>query len=160
MTRLSADDYLQSRLGDQIAWYDRKSQQNQAWHNRLRLAEVVAAGAIPFMAGYAPDGPGWLPLAMGAAGALVAVIAAVLGLFQFEQKWIEYRTTCESLKKEKYLYLTGTEPFDGSDEKSFRTLVQRTEALISRENTRWAEYAVGAGEEKASGEAHARGPAG
>lgn len=57
MNRLGADEYVETRLDDQIDWYDRKSQENQAWYKRLRLIEIVAAGLIPFMAGYAaPEG--------------------------------------------------------------------------------------------------------
>lgn len=150
-TKMTAEEYLKQRLEDQILWYDRRSQQNQNWYKRLRLVEFIAAGMIPFLVGYVVDARPWLPIIIGALGALVAVIAAVLGLYQFEQNWIEYRTTCESLKKEKYLYLTRTEPFDDDEADNFQLLVQRVETLVSKENTNWAQYMMRPGEEQHRG---------
>ena len=66
---------------------------------------------------------------------LLAAITAILGLYKFQENWLEFRTTCESLKHEKYLFLTKSEPYD--QEESFRLLVDRVESLISKENTAW-----------------------
>ena len=70
---------------------------------------------------------------------MVALIAGALGLYQFENHWIEYRTTSESLKKEKFLFLTESEPFDKAPDENYQLLVQRVETLISKENTNWAQ---------------------
>ena len=51
--------------------------------------------------------------------------------------WIEYRATAESLRKEKFLFLAQTEPYDKDD--AFDLLVQRVEALLSNKNTDWAQ---------------------
>ena len=45
---ISADEYIEQRLNDQISWYDRKSGTSQLWFKRLRFAEIVAAAIIPF----------------------------------------------------------------------------------------------------------------
>ena len=37
-------------------------------------------------------------------GSVVAIISGFLSTFQFQKKWIEYRTTSETLKHEKYLF--------------------------------------------------------
>ena len=66
---------------------------------------------------------------------LVAVIASLLGLLHLEEHWIKYRATAESLRREKLLFLTQTEPYDKGD--AFHLLVQRVEALLSTENTEW-----------------------
>ncbi|HFC76762.1 MAG TPA: DUF4231 domain-containing protein, partial [Candidatus Moranbacteria bacterium] len=44
----------------------------------------------------------------------------------------------ESLKHEKYLFLTKSEPYDIDE--PFKLLVQRVESLISKENTNWSNY--------------------
>lgn len=80
-------------------------------------------------------------MVVGLIGVGIAIITASLGLYQFEQNWIEYRTTCESLKKEKYLFLTKTEPYDAVDE-NLALLVRRVEMLVSKENTNWAQYTM------------------
>ena len=71
-------------------------------------------------------------------GVLIAGITGLLALYKFEEKWIKYRTTAESLKHEKFRYLTRTMPYDG--EAPFPLLVQRVESLISQENQDWSQY--------------------
>jgi hypothetical protein len=133
---MAPEEYIEQRLNDQISWYDRKSATNQRWFKRLRFAEIVAAAIIPFLSGFAG---GSLPIkvAIGALGVVVAVIASVLGLLNLQEHWIEYRATAESLGKEKFLFLTQTEPYDNDD--AFHLLVQRVEALLSKENADWAQ---------------------
>ena len=59
----------------------------------------------------------------------------MLGLFQYQELWTGYRTTCEALKQEKYLFLTRTEPYDEIE--PFPLFVQRIENLISTEHSNW-----------------------
>jgi hypothetical protein len=133
---MAPEEYIEQRLNDQIVWYDRKSGTNQRWFKRLRFAEIVAAATIPFLSGFAGNS---LPIkiAIGALGVLVAVVASLLGLLQLQVHWIEYRATAESLRREKFLFLTQTEPYDKDD--AFHLLVQRVEALLSKENTEWTQ---------------------
>ena len=84
------------------------------WSKRLRFTEIVAAATIPFLSGFAGNSfP--IKIAIGALGVLVAVVASLLGLLQLQEHWIEYRATAESLRKEKFLFLTQTEPSDKDD---------------------------------------------
>ena len=132
---LVQDDYLKERVDDQIDWYDRKSLTNQHWFKRLRIIEIVAAASIPFLSAYMTQGELLIRLIVGALGVVITVIAGVIALYQFQENWIEYRTTCESLKHEKYLFLTRAEPYDAED--PFPMFVERIEGLISVENTKW-----------------------
>jgi hypothetical protein len=134
---MAPDEYLKLRLQDQIDWYDRKSAINRAWFKWLSIVEIVSASAIPVLAPYAGESLA-IKVATGILGALIAVIASIKSLMQLQKNWIDYRTTSESLKKEKFLFLTATEPY--ADERAFSVLVQRVEALISKENTDWAQY--------------------
>jgi hypothetical protein len=133
---ISPEEYIEQRLSDQINWYDRKSGTNQRWFKWLRFTEIVAAATIPFLSGFAGDSFR-IKIAIGALGVLVAVIAAVLGVMHLQERWIEYRATAESLRREKFLFLTETEPYDTDD--AFHFLVQRVEALLSKETTDWAQ---------------------
>jgi hypothetical protein len=136
---MTAEEYMKQRVEDQINWYDRKSGVNKTWFKWLSIVEVISASIIPFLAGYAGDCLS-IKLIIGFLGALIAVIASIKGLLQLQKNWIDYRTTCESLKKEKFLFLTGTDPYGNDTEHAFKVLVQRVEALISKENTDWAQY--------------------
>jgi hypothetical protein len=133
---ISPEEYIEQRLSDQIGWYDRKSTANQRWFKRLRFAEIVAAATIPFLSGFA-DNSFPIKIAIGVLGVVVAVLASLLGLLQLQVRWIEYRAIAESLRREKFLFLTQTEPYDKDD--AFHLLVQRVEALLSTERTAWAQ---------------------
>lgn len=140
---MNQEEYLKQRLDDQIDWYDRKSSWNQKWYKRLQVILLVAAATIPFLSGYVSEVPAaesglpWVKISIGLLGVAIAAIAAVLGLYNFQENWIKYRTTCESLKKEKYKFLTGVLPYD--DDNAFTLLVEHVEGLISKENTDWSQ---------------------
>jgi len=134
---VNQDDYIKDRVDGQIEWYDRKSGANQRWFRWLRIVEIIAAGSIPLLVGYA-DSISEFKVVVGILGLLIAVIAGVLGLYQFQENWTGYRTTCEALKQEKYLFLTKTQPYDQGD--LFALFVQRVENLISKEHSTWSQY--------------------
>jgi hypothetical protein len=143
---ISPEEYIEQRLNNQIGWYDTKSSRNQAWFKRLRFTEVVAAAIIPFLSGFAGESMA-IKIAIGALGVLVAVIASLLGLLRFQEHWITYRATAEALKTEKFLFLTQTPPYDKQD--AFHLLVQRVEAMLSKENAEWFQSGIKASKEEA-----------
>ena len=129
--------YLRDRLQDQIKWYSAKSSWNQKWFKLLRLVEIVCAVSIPFFVAYS-EAVVEFKLVSGVLGVMVALISGVLVLYKFQDNWISYRTTCESLKREQQFYLAGCEPYDAADR--FCVLVKRVESLLAKENTAWEGY--------------------
>lgn len=135
---LNPRDYLARRVEEQINWYDGKSLWNQRWFKRLRIVEIIAAAMIPFLTAV-PDMM-YMKYVIGSLGVLITIVAGVLALFQFQERWTEYRATVESLKKEQYLFLTKTDPYNVGD--GFSMFVQKVETLISKENTNWSQSFV------------------
>lgn len=133
---ITSDEYLTQRVQDQIDWYDKKSVWNQRCFKRLRIVEIIAAAMIPLLTAFTE--PIITKYIVGILGVMITIIAGILALYQFQERWAEYRTTCESLIKEKYLFTTKAEPYTGAD--AFSLLVQRVETLISKENTNWGQY--------------------
>lgn len=133
---MKEEEYLKDRLEKQLAWYSKESQYNQKFYKRLRLAEIISAALIPFLSGVGDKVPynAWI---IGVLGILIAVAAAASSLSKFHENWIQYRTTAEQLKHEKYLYLTSVKPYDS--ENKYFLLVERVESLISKENSYWAQ---------------------
>lgn len=131
---MTPDEYLKTRVDDQIRWYGENSGWNQRTYKRLRTLEIVLAASIPFLVGYAGDLP-WVKLATGTAGVAVAVIAGLFSLYRFHENWISYRATGETLKREKVRYLCGSPPYDGPN--AFHELVARCEGAIASENDSW-----------------------
>ena len=104
------------------------------------MTQFVAAAVIPFLTGYFESDILNMKLVVGLCGVVIAVVTATLDLFRFQEHWIQYRSTCESLKKEKFLFLTNSEPYDDESSDRLGLLVQRSETLISKENSYWAQY--------------------
>ena len=133
---VDAHTYLKERVEDQIKWYDHQSGFNNRWFISLRAVEIAAAATVPFLSGFA--GNLWIRATVGVIGIIITLCAGITHLCQFQERWIEYRTTAEALKKEKFLFVTKTEPYDSDD--AFSILVQRMETLVSKENVTWAQY--------------------
>jgi len=100
---------IKQRLDNQIEWYDSKSSGNQRTYRRLRGIEIVSAAAIPLVA--AAQSIVQIPTAVAAIlmallGSVVTVCTGFLALGNYHENWIEYRTICETLRKEKFMYLT------------------------------------------------------
>lgn len=130
-------EYIEKRLDNQIKWYSQTSQKNQKYFKRLKFGEILCAALIPFLVGYA-DTSSIIQIIVGLLGIFIAVVTGVIGLHKFQENWIEYRTTAETLKHQKYLYETSCTPYD--DENSFKKLVQICEGIISKENSNWSQY--------------------
>jgi Protein of unknown function (DUF4231) len=128
------------RLEDQIRWYDRKSAENQRRFKIVKAIQLLAAAAIPVVATL--DAPAAIPAALGAA---IVVLEGFLQLNQYQPNWSAYRSTCEALKHEKYLFLAQAGPYRGSED-GRALLADRIEGLISQEHAKW----VSAREESAT----------
>jgi Protein of unknown function (DUF4231) len=122
------------RLEDQIGWYDAKSRHNQRWFKLLKICQIVTAAAIPVAAA----GSGVPKWPIGAAGALIVVLEGIQQLQQYQQNWVSYRSTCERLRHEKFLYASNAGPYAGASPDA--RLAERVEGLVSQEHAAWAAH--------------------
>jgi hypothetical protein len=120
------------RLEEQIRWYGGHARSNKRWYMRIKLVQIVAAAVIPVIA--AIDLPTWVA---GALGALVVVLESVQQLFQFHSNWNRYRSTAESLKHEKYLYVARAGAYSTAKDPG-ALLAERIEGRVSQEHAAWA----------------------
>ncbi len=119
------------RLEEQIKWYDDKSTSNRRWYKWLKGVEITAAAMIPivsFLSGF--------PILTAFLGGAIVVLEGVQGINQFQRNWIAYRTTCEQLKHEKYLWLAKAGPYSIAA-KPEALLAERVESLVSEEHAKW-----------------------
>jgi len=130
----SEADPIMQRLEDQIDWYDRKSIANQRTYKQMKVVEILAAAIIPFLAALRNPNIG---MVTGALGVLVTVLEGMLHLNQYQQNWINYRSTCEALKHEKYTYLGKASPYANVPD-AHALLAERVETLVSEEHAKWA----------------------
>lgn len=135
------------RLEDQIQWYDSRSNKDQQKFKVLKTIVIVAAALIPFLSGLNLKAQ-WLGIEIthwivGGLGVLVTVIEGLQQLYQYQANWIAYRSTCEALKHEKFLFLSAAGPYAAAAA-PHALLAERIESLVSQEHAKWAsgqEYA-------------------
>jgi hypothetical protein len=121
------------RLEDQISWYDQKSQYAQFWFKALKIVQLVAAGTTPLIAMAIPGPAGMVTAVLGL---VILVVEGLQQLNQYQGNWISYRSTCEALRHEKYLFLAAAGPYAKS-EQPLPLLADRIEGLISQEHAKW-----------------------
>src|SRR5713226_9630460 len=134
VTNLPEPDPIIERLEDQIAWYDRESLTNQQIFKRIKMIEIAAAAVIPLLSAFSLP---WMMWVVGGLGVLITVLEGLLHLNQYQQNWIAYRSTCESLKHEKYVYLGKASPYASAVD-PHALLAERIESLVSQEHAKWA----------------------
>src|SRR5262249_15485138 len=94
------------RLEEQIAWYDNKSGLNQRRFKTLKISQIVAGALIPFTSSI-----GAPTYVAGALGVLIVIFEGLQSLSQYQHNWIFYRSTCEQLSHEKFLWLAKAGPY-------------------------------------------------
>ena len=93
------------------------------------------------------DGPLWLRVLIGTGGVCISAVASVLSFMKFYEKWLTYRSTCEALKRELFLFQTRAGAYKKRN-KPFAVLVEHTEDIISHENINWLILCTDEEEEK------------
>lgn len=136
---MGEEEYLKNRLDDQIKWYESKSATNKKKFHYLKISEIIISISVPLLAGYI-DEFYRIKFLIGIMSYLVAIIAGLIVLLRYNENWVSYRTTAESLKHEKYMYLTHSGPY--KETTNFNLLVERVESLISKENSNWTQIIV------------------
>lgn len=128
------EKYLKERYQDQIVWYDKKAVRNQNAYKIFQWGVIFLSALTPVL------------VAIGSTlferyvavivSFLVAAGTTILKTFKYQENWINYRTTCETLRKEIHLFNAKINEYEKSDDPR-KVFVKRVESLISRENTMW-----------------------
>ncbi|HEY60284.1 MAG TPA: DUF4231 domain-containing protein [Anaerolineae bacterium] len=134
---MNETDYLDNRLNNQIKWYSDKSSENKKYYYTLKILQIISAACVPFLVSQISTEDNQLKILVEIIGIIVVITSGIMTAFRFNELWTNYRTTAETLKHEKYLFLSNAEP--DQNEGNFPILVKRVESLISKEHSIWDE---------------------
>jgi hypothetical protein len=128
------EKYISSRYNQLVSFYDRRARQNKLGHRVCSLFIIGVSGILaPLIA------TGVLlrhPILGGCVSASVVVATAVGSHFQFNENWLNYRKTWDTLKREPHLRDARVADYaTASDRNSF--FVERIETIASDEGTDW-----------------------
>jgi len=133
VNREEFDKYLKSRYKCQIAWYGRASLRNNRAYQIFQWTAIILSASTPVLI---VIGEGWVKWLAVVVAAVVAISTAALKTFKYQENWISYRTTAETLKKEIHFYEATIQGYENVEDKE-ALFVERVESLISRENSLW-----------------------
>lgn len=130
------EKYLKERYQDQVDWYDRKARWNHQMYQVFQWSAIFFSAATPVLIVVYDGWTRWLAASIAF---LVAIVTSGLKTFKYQENWVNYRTTAETLKKEKYYYDANIEGYQNLEDIKYKQalFVDRVEQLISRENTLW-----------------------
>lgn len=131
-------EYIKDRYLGQIDWYDRKAQANQKIYRRLQWTLIILAALTPALIELDLDDllyEGFGHLAT-LTSIVVAILTAGLKTFKYQENWINYRTTCETLRREKYFYDARVGDYQNASNME-ALFIERAESLMAGENTLW-----------------------
>ncbi len=134
MDEKTFQEYLEKRYEDQIKWYDQKACKNQKIFKIFQGTVIVLSAMTPVLVTLEKT-----PLTHYTAifvSFLVAVGTTMLQTFKYHENWINYRATCEALRKEIYYFNYKIKEYKYCDTPC-DLFVERVEALIDRENNLW-----------------------
>jgi len=124
------EDYVENRYKPQMDWYNKKSILNKRLAHLFQIIVIVFSAVVPVLASLnIREWTIWL-------SASVAILVGIFNYCKFEEKWHNYRTTCETMKKEKHFFDTKVNGYENVKEPE-KIFVERIESLISKENTKW-----------------------
>lgn len=130
---------MKSRVDHQIAYYDMQSGKSQNLFKKLTGLQIISGSLIPVIAGFSSEVcfSEWITATLGV---IVTCTTAFLALNKYQERWLNFRTTCESLLHLKHLFLTSSTPYNV--ENRFDKFVHDIEAIISKENSQWSSYMI------------------
>lgn len=135
--------YLKDRVDNQIEWLNNKSTFNQKRYKLIRTIVIVLSISIPFATGYVDEQPyaAYVKFGIGLAGVLIAVLESYLALQKYQENWVQYRTTSETLIQEKMLFKNRAGRYADTDI-PLQDFVVQVENILGNENKNWAKYIV------------------
>ena len=135
---MGVESYMEKRVKDQIDWMSGKSSSNKIKYQSYKLLVIILSVSIPFVVSLLTDFPNLKYLA-GLIGVVIAGIEGILSLYDYQNNWLNYRSTVETLQREQFLFATKTANYKDVED-GFSLFVERIEGILSAESKNWAKY--------------------
>ena len=130
--------YDERRVIGRINWYHSRAVRNKKKFHRSQIIIIGAGALIPIVnvVNFAPDE---IRLISSILAGIVLGFTGFLQLRRYQENWILYRSTGESIRREYYFYKNKVGPYSDikDDEQRKKVLVERVEDIIASENNRF-----------------------
>jgi hypothetical protein len=126
-------NFREKEYKGRIDWYDRKAAKNKLAYLIFQWIALVLSVSVPVLITTLENSWQLVTIILSI---LLAIATSALKTFGFQENWLNYRTTAESLKKEEHFFDAGLFDYAEPGDKE-RVFVRRVEALTSQESTKW-----------------------
>lgn len=130
MKKRDFDKYLKERYNDQVIWYDGRAILYKKLNYIFQIPTIFIAAIIPIFAVLENK---WVTVTLSA---VIAIFVGITNFGKFQEKWHNYRTACEALKKELYYYRSSIGEYRDTEEPE-ELFIQRVESVLSKEHITW-----------------------
>lgn len=128
-------DYL-AIIGKYIEYYHFRAKRCKIEYYGFNITKYIALAAIPVVQAF--NGISQFPWIATLASSVCLLIESILKLWKTEEKWILYRSTCNTLMSEQRQYITQKGRYYKEDDK-FAKFVERIENAVDDEARKWVE---------------------
>lgn len=136
---MNIQNYLNDRVENQIHYYESKSALNKQYYLFFKIAQLSAATLLPFFSVFLSD-YSWMKYVIAFLGSIVTILEGVLATGKYHEKWIIYRSTGETLRQEKFLFMMQAGNYTGPD--AVEQFVNKIEFSLGKENIGWQQLVV------------------
>ncbi|HPN32608.1 MAG TPA: DUF4231 domain-containing protein [bacterium] len=130
MNKQDYEKYYNERYLKEVNWYDKKSINNKRGYYISQYLIIILASLTPI---FALTDLKWLTVI---SSSIIAIMTGLVKFLKLQEHWINYRTICETLRKEPYLLEAEIGDYNKNENK-YKKFVERVEYFISKENTLW-----------------------
>jgi hypothetical protein len=85
---MDVKEYMETRVDEQINWYDSKSVRAQKKYKLFQIIEIILAATIPILSGYS-DRCELIPFLIACFGSIIVIIESLTKLYKFHENWIQ-----------------------------------------------------------------------
>ena len=134
------EKYWKERYEEQMKWYAKKAAYNKKRYLYIQLSMAILSALTPLLIAMdfvftEYDILKWISICTSVS---IAILVSCLRIFNFQENWVNYRTTRELLKKEQHYFEADTSGYNKVQDKQ-ALFVRRIESLISQTHTKWIE---------------------
>ena len=128
----------------QIEWYDTRAIRYRHWFLGLEAALLILAAVTSVVTTIhlwgSEEVHNWLAYSPIVTSVAVVILAGILNLFSFQEHWLNYRATCERLRREARLFQARGDVYATARDPA-RVFAERAESIIANENASWLDLA-------------------
>lgn len=137
---INRDTYVQNRLNDQIKWYSNKSKKAQSCYKKIMISTFILNAAIPTILLFSDFISLVVKVFVTLITAIITILNGIIQLNNYQDIWLNYRTTCENLLREKILYETMSGKYKNVED-PLELLILTCEKIMDSETKEWVNYA-------------------